>query len=144
MTSGIRSHGTILGIGDGGSPENFDTITERFAIPAVGSRGDLIDMSNHDSVAIMEYLPKSLEDGNEMTVEANYVSSALATTAQNKVRAARVAKSTDNWKVQFVNGSYRIFPAIVIGLDDDASELDGRVVFRFVLKIVGNITRVDV
>ena len=141
MTQGIRSHGTKLSIGDGVSPEGFTLITERFAIPPIGGRGDLIDMSNHDSVAFMEYLPKSLEDGNELTIECNEIP---GDTAQDLVRTARANKTTDNWQVEYVDGTTETFPAIVLGLETDPGELDGRVVFRFFLKIVGAITRVTV
>lgn len=139
MTSGIKSHGTILAIGDAASPEVFSTITERFAIPEIGGRSELIDFSNHDSVSFMEYKAKSLEDGNELTVECNEIP---GDTQQDLVRAAKAAKSTDNWKVTYQGGSYEIFPAVVLAVGTDPSELDGRVVFRFTLKIVGAITRV--
>jgi hypothetical protein len=138
MTKGIKSHGTILAIGDGTSPEVFTTITERFSIPAVGGKKGQIDMSNHDSVGFKEFLPEDLADGEELQVKCNMIPD---DTAQELVVAAYNAGSVDNWKVTFVGGKYRIFPGVVLAYHDDPSELDGRVVFDFTVKIAGNIIR---
>jgi hypothetical protein len=141
MTEGIKSHGTILAIGDGVSPESFSTITERFSIPEIGGRKELIDFSNHDSVDFREYKVADLADGNELTVECNEIP---GDTEQDLVRTAHTDSTTDNWKVEYTDGSYEIFPAIVLAVGTDPSELDGRVVFRFTLKIAGAIERTTV
>ena len=139
MTQGIKSHGTILAIGNGASPEVFTAITERFAIPEVGGRKTLIDFSNHDSQNFMEYQVADLADGNELTIECNEIP---GDTQQDLVRTAHENSTVDNWQVEYRDGTTETFPAIVLSAGTDPSELDGRVVFRFTLKIAGAITRV--
>ena len=138
MTQGIKSHGTILGIGNGASPESFTTITERFAIPEIGGKKELIDFSNHDSQNFKEYQVADLADGNELTIECNEIP---GDAAQELVRTANENSTVDNWRVEYRDGTTETFPAIVLQAGTDPSELDGRVVFRFVLKIAGAITR---
>lgn len=138
MTQGIKSHGTKIAIGDGASPENFTTITEAFAIPAVGGTKGTIDMSNHDSVGFKEFLTQDLADGLELAIKCNMIPDDAA---QELVVAAWENSTQNNWEVTFRGGKTRIFPAVVLHFDDDPSELDGRTVFNFTLKIAGNIVR---
>ncbi len=129
-----------MAIGDGASPEAFTTITERFSIPAVGGTKSLIDFSNHDTENIKDYQVADLAEGQELPVKCNMIPSDAA---QDLVRTAYDNGTVNNWKVTFrgTPGKYRLFPAIVTHLDDDPSELDGRVVFNFTIKITGTITR---
>jgi hypothetical protein len=138
MTLGIKSHGTILAIGNGASPEVFTTITERFSIPAIGGKKGQIDFSNHDSVGFKEFKAEDLAEGEELQVKCNMIPDNVA---QELVVTAYTGGTTNNWKVTFVGGKTRTFPGVVLALHDDPSELDGRVVFDFTIKIAGNITR---
>jgi hypothetical protein len=138
MTQGIKSHGTKIAIGDGASPENYTTISEAFTIPAVGGTKGTIDFSNHDSVNFKEFQMEDLADGLELAVKCNMIPD---NASQELVVAAWVAASVDNWRVTLRGGKTRIFPAVVLHVDDDPSELDGRTVFNFTLKIAGDIAR---
>lgn len=140
MTQGVKSHGTILAIGDSQSPEVFTTISERFKIPKVGGKKELIDFSNHDTVGYKDYEVADLADGEEMPVECNEIP---GDTAQELVRTAHANSTKCNWKVTYKDGSYDVFQAVVLALGTDPSELDGRVVFGFTLKIAGTITRTN-
>lgn len=140
MTQGVKSHGTILAIGDGASPEVFTTITERFKIPKIGGKKDLIDFSNHDTVGYKDYEVADLADGEEMAIECNEIP---GNAAQELVRTAYANATKDNWKVTYKDGSYDVFEAVVLAMGTDPSELDGRVVFGFTLKIAGAITRTN-
>jgi hypothetical protein len=140
MTSGIKSHTTEIAIGDGASPEVFDKVDEVFSIGPVGGTKSLIDFSSHDSVSFMEYQVADLADGDEIAVEANEVPGNIS---QDAVRTAYDAATTDNWKVTYRDGTTEVFTGIVMRLQTDASELDGRVIFRFTVKIAGAITRTN-
>ena len=138
MTQGIKSHGTKIAIGDGASPEVFTTITEAFQIPAVGGTKGQIDFSNHDSLNFKEFQMEDLAEGLELAVKCNMIP---ANASQELVVAAWVAASVNNWRVTLRGGKTRIFPGVVLHVDDDPSELDGRTVFNFTLKIAGDIVR---
>jgi predicted secreted protein len=138
MTAGIKSHGTKIAIGDGASPEGFTTITEAFTIPAVGGTKGTIDMSNHDSTGFKEFLMQDLAEGLELAIKCNMIPD---NTSQELVVTAWENSSIDNWRVTLRGGKTRIFPAVVLHVDDDPSELDGRTVFNFTLKIAGDIAR---
>lgn len=138
MTLGIKSHGTQIAIGDGASPEGFTTISEAFTIPAVGGTKGTIDFSNHDSVGFKEFQMQDLAEGSELAVKCNMIPDNIS---QELVVTAWENSSLNNWRVTFRGGKTRIFPARVIHVDDDPSELDGRVVFNFTLKITGDILR---
>lgn len=141
MTLGIKSHTTKIAIGDGASPEVFDTIDETFSIGPVGGVKSLIDFSNHDTEDYMDYQVADLADGAEIQVECNEIP---GNTSQDLVRTAHDDATKDNWKVTYRDGSTEIFPGIVLRLETDPSELDGRVILRFVVKIAGAIARVTV
>lgn len=138
MTSGIKSHTTKISIGDGASPEVFDDIDEVFAIGPVGGVKTLIDFSNHDTEDFMDYQVADLADGSEIQVEANEIP---GNTSQNLARTAHDDATKDNWKVTYRDGTTEVFPGIVLRLETDPSELDGRVILRFVVKIAGAIER---
>jgi hypothetical protein len=138
MTEGIKSHTTTIALGDGSSPESFDKVDEVFSIGPVGGKKTLIDFSNHDSVDFMEYQVGDLADGDEIAVEANEIP---GNTSQEAVRTANTAAGVNNWQVTYRDGTTETFPGIITALQTDPSELDGRVVFRFTVKIAGAIDR---
>jgi len=59
-------------IGNGASPEVFNTIEEAFSISGVGFTRDLVDATSFDSDGKREYIA-GLADGQEITVECNYI-----------------------------------------------------------------------
>lgn len=77
-TSARSSHGTLLKVGDGGSPEAFTTIAEVLDISGPGTTLNTEDATNHDSGGWREPIPTILE-GGEVTFELNYYKSASQT-----------------------------------------------------------------
>lgn len=138
MSSGIKSHQTKIYHGDGESPEVFTKIDEVFSVGPVGGAKGLIDMSNQDTSNMMDYKLKDLADGKQITCEANEIP---GNTSQNLVRTAYDNGDEDNWKVIYRDGTYEIFTAIVLDYETDASALDDRVIFRWILKIISTIAR---
>ncbi len=138
MTQGIKSHGTLIAIGDGQSPEAFTKIDEATAIPAIGGGKGLIDMSNHDSVGYKEYFVADLADGDEINVECNEIP---GNPSQELVRAADAVSAQKNWKVTYRDGTTEVFAGVITKLHTDAGELDGRVKFTFSVKIAGDVVR---
>lgn len=139
MTSGIKAFNTKLYIGDDASPEDFVKIDEVFALGPVGGSKEMVDFTNHDSVGFYEYQVFDLKDGAEIQVEANNV---YANASQALVRAADAASTTNYWRVIGRDTHGWQFPGIITKLETDYSDLKGRVVLRFTIKIAGNITAV--
>lgn len=139
-TSGQKAFSTKIYIGDGASPEVFTKIDEVFSIGPVGGSKELVDMTSHDTTGYYDYLVFDLKDGAEIQVEANEV---FGNASQGLIRTAEAASGQDNYKIVYRNGSYDLFPGVIMNMETDASDLKGRVIFRFVIKIAGAVSRVN-
>lgn len=137
-TAGIKSHGTKIGIAAGTSPETYLELEECFAIGQLGGTTGLIDFSSHDSVDFRDYLAQSLAEGNDLPLQANYVEGAAAAAA---FEAAYNDKEAHDFCLTLTNDKTRTFPAIITSWNEDFSELDGRVMVNFTLKLVGTIVK---
>lgn len=138
MSDGIKTHGLAFAISDGDSPENFTDIAEVQVVPPLGGKNDLIDASSHDSVDYMDYLVKSLADGNELAVPVIYVED---DPGQLALRAAYADKAQYYFKYTMTNSTYYTFPGRIMGWEIDAGELDDIVKENFTIKITGAITK---
>lgn len=76
--------GTLLYIGDAGSPENFHAIPEVLEIsgPPEG-KPDLIDVTNHDTPDLNREQITGLISQNEITVRCNYIKDTYQTVLRN-------------------------------------------------------------
>jgi len=131
-TSGIKSHGTKLSIGDGGSPEVFSNLPEGTAVPVFGGTKGLIDATSHDTTGFMDYIPKAVADGNELKITSNY---RPGDTDVAKFMAAYTDQLHHNFKVTFSDTKTATFAGIVLGWEVDPSELDGMVKASFTIKM---------
>lgn len=137
-TAGIRSHGLEFSISTGDSPEGFVAIAEAQVVPPLGGKNDLIDASSHDTVDYMDYLVKSLADGNELAVPCIYSEDDAG---QIAMRAAYAAKTQYYFKVTLTNATYFTFPGRVMGWEIAAGELDDIVKETYTVKITGAISK---
>lgn len=137
MTSGIKTFGTKIGIGNGSSPESFTNLSEGRVIPAIGGTYGLIDCSNHDTVDTNDYISKALQDGDEMKVEANYIP---GNASQALFRAAFENKTANNFKITMsATTTYFIFQGRVVNWTVNPSELDDIVKLEMTIKRTGYI-----
>jgi predicted secreted protein len=141
MTLGKKAFATKLYIGDGASPEQFTKIDEVFSIGPVGGSKSTVDFTNHDTLGYMDYEIFDLKEGNEIAVQANDIDS---NASQALIRAADAASSKDNYQVIARTGFGYQFPGVIMKLDTDYSDLKGRVVLSFSIKIAGDIIPVTV
>jgi len=74
-----KSHGTLLKIGNGGSPETFTTIAEMLDMEGPEIKNELEQVTSHDD-ASHKYLAK-LKDNGKLDFQTNYVDAAT----QNEV-----------------------------------------------------------
>ena len=83
-TKAVTSHGTLLKVGDGASPEVFATIAEVKDISGPGTTLSTEDATNHDSGGWREPVPTLLE-GGEVTFDLNYYGGTTQTSSALRV-----------------------------------------------------------
>ncbi len=140
MTLGQKAFGTKISIGNGASPEVFTKIDEVFNIGPVGGSKELVDMTNHDTLGYYDYLVFDLKDGKDLQIEANDIPGNVS---QELVRTSEANSTKPNWQVEYRDGTKEIFPGIITDIETDPSDMKGKVVFRFTLKIAGAVVRTN-
>jgi len=97
----FAGQGTQLQLGDGGSPEAFTTIAEVHKVARGGSKMDLVDVTNFDSIGAYREKLATLLDGGELTFDANYVPQ---DTSQQALQAQFDGRTLSNWKIVLPGG----------------------------------------
>lgn len=125
--------------GDGGGTEVFTSIGEIFGVSGLGVNNNLIDVTSFDSAGSREYIG-GLADGQELTIEANYLPAdteqvALVNDVENKTnRNIQITHSDGTTTTQF---DFAVTPISW----NAAPSVDDKNVITFGLKISGAITR---
>jgi hypothetical protein len=140
-TQGRKTFKAQLRIGDGESPEVFTKIDELLTVGPVGGRKTLINMSSHDTEGYEDFEVFDLKEGNELQAEAIDI---VDNTSQGLVRTADDDSTKDNWQILDRNGKGYQFIGLVMGTETDYSDMRGKVVFRFTLKVCSKPTAVTV
>jgi hypothetical protein len=126
-------------LGDGASTEVFSTIEEAFSISGVGKTRELVDVTSFDSNGNREFIG-GLADGQEITVECNYVPAA---TVQAAMIAAVEAGLNRNFQVVDETAGSPVktyaFTASPLSWVINPS-VDSRNTITFTVKISGDIT----
>lgn len=136
QTQGKIGFGTLLGIGDGASPEVFTTIGENFLIGPLGADKTLVDFTHHESPNTWKEWKVGVADGTELSCSANWVANE---TGQEAVRTAFNAGEIINFELQAPDtDETATFPAIITHHDVDRP-LEDRQTFNFSVKIAGAI-----
>jgi hypothetical protein len=108
----VLTQGTILGRGDGGTPEVFTTVPDVVSISGPDATKAEIDVTDLQSAA-KEY-KGGLADFGRMTVEMNYIPGNVVHTAIRNDFISNLSP-VRNWKLTFVNGRFWNFAAFVSG-----------------------------
>lgn len=88
MTAVEPAHGTLVKIGDGGSPESFTTVAEVRTISGPTLEREQIDVTNMDSTDSWREFINGLKVGGEITLGLNY----LPTNATHNASAGLLSK----------------------------------------------------
>jgi predicted secreted protein len=97
----FAGQGTELQLGDAGSPEAFTTIAEVTKIQRGGSKMDLVDVTNMDSVGAYREKLATLLDGGEISFDANYVPQDVT---QQSLQTQFDGRTLSNWKIVLPGG----------------------------------------
>lgn len=140
-SQGRKVFGIKVRIGDGASPEVFTKIDEVFSAGPIGGKKETVDMTSHDTLGYNDFQVFDLKDGNEVQFQAIDIDS---NASQALVRTADANSTKDNWQVVDRNGKGYQFQGIIMSLETDYSELKGKVVLSWAVKICSTPTAVTV
>lgn len=136
-TAAIFAHGTLIKMGDGGSPESFTTIAEARAISGPNITAAVLDATTHDSAGWMEKVAGLLNAGQ---VSFQVMFRPLATTHGYTAGILKklVNKTRTNFQLVFPDGSSTTwtFLAIVTGFNSTEPH-DGLMTANITLEISG-------
>lgn len=137
-TQGKKSYGMKISIGGVTSPDSYTKIDEVWAVPPLKRPKTLIDFSNHDDTGsgYRDYLSASLKDGSQIDFQCNEIPGNVS---QDMVKTAYDNDTRCYWKIEFPGGRTEIFMGIVIDWYTSGEELDGRQIFGFTLKVIGDV-----
>lgn len=137
-TAAIMATGTELQIGDGGDPEQFDTIAEVRTLQISGTSVERIDVTNHGSTGGYREFLSGLKDPGEVTFTINYVPTEGTHDAQTGLLAELSGGTTRNYKVVWpdISNTTWSFAALVTGFTPSAPA-DGALTADVTLKISG-------
>lgn len=105
MTTDAFVGNVRLLVGDAASPENFVAYCEVTSISGLGQKNDQVEATTFCSNGSKEFIA-GLAEGNEVTIEANYVAPSSTSYAQQQALIAAVkAKLTNNFQLFVVEDS---------------------------------------
>jgi Lambda phage tail tube protein, TTP len=128
-------------IGTTASPQVLTAIEEVYSVSNVGHTNQLVDVTNFDSPAGTKEYIAGLAEGDEVTVECNYVPGA---TMQTVAMASVDSGLTKKFKLTYTNSSPNRSwsgTAVCMGYSVAPSPTE-RNSIRFTFKITGAVTRV--
>lgn len=122
-----------------GSPATYNDVEEVFGISGLGKTNELIDVTNFDSPVGSKEFIAGLAEGDEITIECNFISGA---TEQEAMIAAINAGVNINFQVAYVGISPEdtfSFAGVPLGWTVAPSPTQQNTI-TFTVKISGNIT----
>lgn len=138
VTKAISSFGTLLQIGDGGTPESFTTIAEVLDISGPDLSLDTEEVTSHDSPGGWEEHIGTILRSGEVTFDVNYVPTEATHDASTGLIADMVARTVRNFKLVFPDAGSTTwsFSALVTGVKP-AAPVEGSLKGSITLKVTG-------
>ena len=138
---GISAFGTLLKIGDGGSPESFTTVAEVSSIGGPTLSLDPIDVTSHDSTGGWRQFVGGLLDGGEVSLEINYDPVGATHDASTGLIADMVARTLRNFQLVFPDtGNTTWTFAALITAFEPSEPIDDKLSASVTLKVSGQPT----
>jgi predicted secreted protein len=143
-TSAVSSFGTLLKIGNGGTPtETFTTIAEVRDISGPAFSVGTEDVTNHDSSGWREFIPTIIEAG-EVTFDVNFKGDATQGFASGSLYDDMIDKTKRNFQIVLPSGvgsanDTGAFAAYVTGFELSAP-VEGVLSASITLMITGAVT----
>lgn len=138
-SNAILAQGTLLKIGDGGSPsEAFTTVSECRSIRGPTLNRQLIDITNHDSSGSYREWLNGLKDAGDVTFDVNYNPVDATHDASTGLLFDYVNDTRRNFQLVFPDSGSTTwsFTAIVQGTEMSAA-IDEALLLSVTLKVTG-------
>lgn len=122
-TAATAGYGTLLKIGDGGSPtETFTTVAEVIDITGPDLKGDSVDVTNHDSASGFKEKIVTLLDGGQVKITANFLPANSTQSYSTGILKDFYNRTKRNYKIVFSDTGATTweFAAICIGFQPKA------------------------
>jgi len=141
MSNAISAFGTLLKIGDGGSPETFTTIAEVTDISGPSLSADTIDVTNHNSAGGYREFIQGLKDAGEVTFTINFIPTESTHNAATGLLKDYEDGTLRNFQLVFPDAGNTTwsFAAVVTGFEP-AEPIDDKLAADVTLKISGQPT----
>jgi predicted secreted protein len=143
-SSAFHAFGTLLKIGDGGSPETFTTIAEVTTLSMPKLSHETIEVTNHSSTeGWREFIP-GLKDGGEFTATINYLpTDNTHNNTSGLLYHLSATNSRSNYQIVMANAlaSVWAFAALVTAFEADPP-LDAQMSATVTFKVTGKPTLV--
>lgn len=138
-TSAIPAYGSLLKLGDGGSPEVFTTIAEVTEVKTPKIEAKEEDVTSHDSGGWEETIPTLLM-GGEIPVKVNWLATDPTQNETTGVLGLILNRTKRNWKLVLPNATKTFsFKAWVKDFEGDLP-VAGSQSANFTLKVTGPVT----
>jgi len=127
-------------LGTAASPQVLTAIEEVYSVSPVGKSNQLVDVTNFDSPAGTKEFIAGLAEGDEITVEANFIPGAtMQTAAMTAVDSGATRKARLTYTGSSPNKTWS-FDAVCMSYGVQPSPTE-RNTIRFTFKITGSVTR---
>jgi len=141
MTSAIAAYGTLLKLGDGGTPENFTTIAEVRDIGGPELGADVVDVTSHDSPGAWEEVIETIKRSGSVTFGINYIPTGATHDATTGLIAVYEAKTLNNFQLVFPDGAVTTWTfAAFVNAITPAAPVAGELSASITLKLSGQPT----
>lgn len=139
---GISAFGTLLKIGDGGSPtETFTTIAEVTSIGGPGLSLDTIEITNHSSPGGWREFIGGLLNAGEVSLDINYDPVGATHNATTGLIADMVARTLRHFQLVFPDtGSTTWSFTALVTLFEPSEPVDDKLAASVTLKLTGQPT----
>lgn len=135
-TSASIGHGTIFAIGNGASPEVFETVAEVTSITPPGVTVDLIDATHMESPGRHREFIAGLKDGTEAQIEMNFIPGGPG---QDAIVELLGTGETANMKITYTNGVVQSFAAFCTAFEPSVP-VDDKMTASATFKVSGEVT----
>lgn len=141
MSNAISAFGTLLKIGDGGSPETFTTIAEVTNISGPSLSMNTVDVTSHDSTDGWREFVGGLLDGGEVTLDINFIPTDPTHSYSTGLLNDMVNRTKRNFQLVFPDAGNTTwsFTALITAFEPSAPT-DDKLSASVTLKITGKPT----
>jgi hypothetical protein len=141
VSSGIAAFGTLLKIGDGGSPESFATIAEVTNIDGPSGKTGTADVTNHSSPSAFKEIVATTIDPGTYKITVNFTPTAITQNYSTGILRDWINRTKRNFQLVWPNvGNTTIQFAAYVTDFSTKNPVDGKLEAEFSIEVTGVYT----